>query len=119
MSVSKIGAAGEERALRSAIRNSLRRDGSLRGALESGSESVATDIEATLQRVSSLSLTGIDSLVQDLQTLRERLAEEGERIRREVAEYAFLSQSSMQSTKVIAESLAHFKTAVDLRPGKH
>jgi hypothetical protein len=115
MSVTKIGAAGEEGALRSAIRNSLHREGNLRGTLENESEVVATNIEATLQRVSSLSLTGIDSLLQDLQTLRKRLAGEGERIQHEVAEYAFLSQSSIQSTKVIAESLAHFKNAFDLR----
>jgi hypothetical protein len=117
MSVAKIGAAGEERgdALGSAVRNSVRRDGNLRGTLENESEVVATNIEATLQRVSSLSLTGIDSLVADLQTVREHLAGEGERVQREVAEYALLSQSSMQSTKVIAESLAHFKNAIDLR----
>jgi hypothetical protein len=53
--------------------------------------------------------------VADLQTVREHLAGEGERVQREVAEYALLSQSSMQSTKVIAESLAHFKNAIDLR----
>jgi len=39
------------------------------------------------------------------------LETEGERVQREIAEYAHLSQSSLQSTKIIAESLAQWKRA--------
>jgi hypothetical protein len=34
------------------------------------------------------------------------LQSEGVRVQREIAEYSHLSQSAMQSTKIIAESLA-------------
>jgi hypothetical protein len=37
------------------------------------------------------------------------LHDEGARVQRELAEYAHLSQSAMQSTKIIAESLAQWK----------
>jgi hypothetical protein len=117
--VTEFGApAREDRGdtLESDIRNSVRRDGqNLRHTPEGEREVVTTNIEMTLQRVSSLTLPGIDQLVTDLQNLREHLAGEGERVQREVAEYAFLSQSSTQSTKLLAESLAHFKDVLDLR----
>ena len=46
----------------------------------------------------------------ELHTLRELLQSEGARVQREITEYAHLSQSAMQSTKVIAESLAKWKS---------
>jgi hypothetical protein len=56
-----------------------------------------------------------------LGTLRERLQDEGERVQREIVEYATLSQAAMQSTKIIAESLIHLKRpdphSIVLRPG--
>jgi hypothetical protein len=42
-------------------------------------------------------------------TLRERLHDEGERVRREIVEFATLNQAAMQSTKLIAKSLSHLK----------
>ena len=117
MSVARMGTAVPERgdALESDIRNSVHRDAKNgRPALANESEAVTTNLGATLERVSSLSLSGIDELVAELQTLRERLACEGERIQRELTEYAFLSQSSIQSTKVIAESLERFKHVLEL-----
>jgi hypothetical protein len=115
MSVANFRADERGDSLENELRNSLRRDNNLRRAPESQGEAVSTGIEQTLERVADLSLTGIDELVIELQALRARLADEGERVRHAVAEYALLSQSSMQSTKVIAESLAYFKHAFDLR----
>jgi hypothetical protein len=51
----------------------------------------------------------------ELRTLREMLQSEGARVQREIAEYAHLSQSAMQSTKVITESLAKWKSEGALR----
>ena len=48
-------------------------------------------------------------LIAELQTLRALLQEEGARVQRNLAEYAHLSQSAMQSTKIIAESLAQWR----------
>ena len=102
-------AAAQRGDLESDIGNSVHSDANLRRVHEIESEVVITNIEATLKRLSSLSLSEIDQLVANLEALRDHLADEGERVRREVAEYALLSQSSMQSAKVIGESLAQFK----------
>ncbi len=92
------------------IREFVRRDGSsLRRAPETDSEVVANNISALLQRVAGSSVQEIDRLIAELQTLREMLQSEGARVQREITEYAHLSQSAMQSTKIIAESLGHWK----------
>ena len=109
MSVTRIQSTGAD-TLENEVRNFVRRDAGLRRVSDGESDAVASHIEATLQHVSNLSLSGIDDLVADLQTLRDHLADEGERVRRAVADYALLSQSSMQSTKVIAESLESFRS---------
>jgi len=92
------------------IREFVRRDGSsLRRAPESDSEVVAGNIGALLQRVAGTSVAEVDRLITELQTLREILQAEGIRVQREIVEYANLSQSTMQSTKIIAESLGSWK----------
>jgi cell division septum initiation protein DivIVA len=92
------------------IRVFVRRDGqALRRAPETDSELVAHNISTLLQRVAGTSVQEIDRLIGELQQLRELLQQEGARVQREITEYAHLSQSAMQSTKIIAESLQHWK----------
>jgi hypothetical protein len=69
-----------------------------------------------LQRVAGTSLQEIDGLIAELQTLRALLQEEGARVQRNLAEYAHLSQSAMQSTRIIAESLGQWKHVGGLSP---
>jgi hypothetical protein len=96
------------------IREFVRRDvATLRRQPESDSEMVASNISSLLQRVSGTSVQEIDKLIGELQTLREMLANEGARVQREIVEYATLSQAAMQSTKIIAESLGHWKKVPD------
>ena len=71
------------------------------------------NLGAMLQRVADSSLHEIERLVHELQSLRDLLETEGERVQREIAEYVQLSKSSMQSTKIIAESLAQWKSVAD------
>ena len=98
------------------IREFVRRDGSsLRRAPESDSEVVASNISTLLQRVAGTSVQEIDRLITELQTLREMLQSEGTRVQREIVEYATLSQSAMQSTKIIAESLGSWKGSSAVR----
>jgi hypothetical protein len=95
------------------IREFVRRDAaSLRREPDEG-KAVADNISSLLQRVAVSSVQEIDRLISDLQTLRNRLHEEGERVQREIVEYATLSQAAMQSTKIIAESLSHWKRVPD------
>jgi hypothetical protein len=69
------------------------------------SEIVTNNLNSLLQRVSGNSVQEIDRLIIELKMLREQLEREGERIAREIVGYASLSQTAMQSTKIIAESL--------------
>ena len=47
----------------------------------------------------------IDNLISDLQTLRKKLQTDGDRIQRDIAEYAELSQQVMQLTNIISDSV--------------
>src|SRR6266702_5530981 len=70
---------------------------------ESGSE--VGNLNSLIQRVSSTSVLDIERLIDELQTLRDYLWNEGQRIQREITEYAHMSQAATKSTKLIAESL--------------
>src|ERR1051325_6850086 len=98
-----------EVAMEGEIRDFVRNGANLRRAPEMDSELVANNISTLLQRVAGSSVQEIDRLIAELQTLRDLLHEEGARVQREIAEYAHLSQSAMQSTKIIAESLGKWK----------
>jgi hypothetical protein len=100
-----------ESAVEGEIREFVRRDvATLRRSPEADSEAVANNIGTLLQRVAGSSVQEIDRLMSELHTLREMLQSEGARVQREITEYAHLSQSAMQSTKIITESLAKWKS---------
>ena len=80
---------------------------------EAESEGVANSIGSLLQRVAGSSVQEIDRLIAELQALRKLLETEGARVQREIAEYASLSQSTMQTTNVIAENIAKLKSDAD------
>jgi hypothetical protein len=65
------------------------------------------DVGVTVERMTERSLQEIDSLILLLKKRRDRLHTESARVQRAVVEYAALSQSTMQSTRIIAESLSH------------
>lgn len=69
-----------------------------------------------MRRVADTSLQDIDELIAKLQRRRQQLLSESDRVQREIIEYAKLSQTTMQSTKIIAESLAHFNKVPDFKP---
>ena len=100
------------------IREFVRRDSASlrRTAPEADSELVANNISILLQRIAGSSVQEIDRLIVELRSLRDVLHQEGSRVQREIAEYAQLSQSAMQSTKVIAESLGKWKDAGEWSP---
>jgi hypothetical protein len=65
------------------------------------------DDGSMLQQVAESSLREIDDLIVVLQRRREELLSESARVQRAVIEYAKLSQSTMQSARIITESLSH------------
>ena len=66
-----------------------------------------------LGRVSENSTGEIDSLIGEFERLRGTLQTDGERIQREIEEYAALSQQVMQLTKTISESVEKVRASVD------
>ena len=80
---------------------------------EAESEVVANSIGSLLQRVVGSSVQDIEQLIVELQAMRTSLESEGARVQREIIEYAHLSQSAMQTTKVIAENLARRKVHIE------
>ena len=73
---------------------------------ESGDgERSAENLGNLLREVSKASIGEIDNLVSELQTLRTKLQTDGDRIQRDIAEYAELSQQVMQLTTIISDSV--------------
>ena len=68
-------------------------------------ETTANDLGALLERVSGTSSKEIDNLIGDLHALRKKLQADSNRIQRDIADYASLSQSVMQLTKIVSDSV--------------
>ena len=75
---------------------------------------VAENLNALIRRVSGASMGEIDRVISELQSVRDMLHAEGDRVNREIAGYASLSHAAMTAMKVIGDSLAQWKAA----PGK-
>lgn len=92
------------------IRAFVRRDVSAfrRPRQESGDQ--AENINSVIERVSGASVAEIDRVIAELTRVRDMLRSEGERVQREVAGYASLSQAAMTSMKIIADSVVQWKS---------
>jgi hypothetical protein len=101
------------------IRELVRRDGTAHREVETDSELAAHDLGALVYRASGRSTREIDNLIEELKGLRGKLQTDGDRVQREIAEYAALTQSVMQLTKIISEGVTHVKSpeaAIARRP---
>ena len=92
------------------VRELVRRDvAHLRKPQLEPAGSGAGNLNSLIQRVAGTSLMEIDRLIDELQTLRDYLQNEGQRVQRAITEYADMSQAATKSTKLITESLAQWK----------
>ena len=82
-------------------------------ALEPGTEATVNNVNSLIQRVAGTSLGEIENLISELETLRDLLHAEGQRVQREISGYAQLSQAAMKSTRMIADNVAQWKRAAD------
>jgi hypothetical protein len=93
------------------IRAFVRRDiSTFRRPRPEGSEAAVEGINSIIERVAGASVAEIERVMAELGGVRDMLRSEGERVQREIAGYASLSQSAMTSMKIIADSLAQWKT---------
>jgi predicted nucleic acid-binding Zn-ribbon protein len=76
-----------------------------RDQAESGDVKTSDELAALLHRLSDVSTHEIEKLIDALQALRNQLQNAGNRIQRDIAEYAELSQQIMQLTTIISDSV--------------
>jgi hypothetical protein len=79
---------------------------------ESAPEAPTDNVNLLVQRVAGASMVEIDYVIGELQSVREMLRQEGERVQREISGYANLSQATMASMKIIADSMAQWRGAL-------
>jgi hypothetical protein len=82
--------------------------------LEANTEATVNNVNSLIQRVAGTSLSEIENLVSELESLRDLLHAEGQRVQREISGYAQLSQAAMKSTRMIADNVAQWKRAADV-----
>ena len=70
------------------------------------------DLTASLREVSRVSVDEVDRLIIELQTLRQTLQTAGERIERDIADYATLSAQATQLTKIVFDRVKELPTRV-------
>jgi hypothetical protein len=96
------------------IRNSVRDD--LAPRRRTADNDVAGYVGSLVQRTAATSLREIDDLILEIRKRREVLLSESARMQSEIIEYARLSQSTIQSTKIVTERLANFNKVSEVSP---
>ena len=86
----------------------------VKSALEEFPAQIENDTErtkASLARLTSNSVDRLERLMSEIQEMREFLISEGERVQREIANYAQLNQSvALATTKIKAETVGAWKS---------
>ena len=81
--------------------------------LDANAEATVNNVNSLIQRVAGTSLSEIENLIGELESLRDLLHAEGQRVQREISGYAQLSQAAMKSTRMIADNVTQWKRAAD------
>jgi hypothetical protein len=99
------------------IREFVRRDVSFlhlrRNEVDAANDPAAGNLNALIQRVAGESMEEIDRVIRELESVRDMLRNEGERVSRELAGYASLSDAATTAMKVIADSVKQWKGMSD------
>lgn len=111
--VKQRGFIGTERSaeaeLEGKIHELVGRDGNVVRRTDGDNEVATRNLGDLLRRVSANSTGEIDNLISELRLLREKLVADGNRVERDIVEYAALSQSVIEITKIITESMLQAK----------
>jgi hypothetical protein len=83
--------------------------------LEPSAEATVNNVNSLIQRVAGTSLSEIESLISELEALRDLLHAEGQRVQREISGYAHLSQAAMKSTRMVSDNVQQWKRATEAR----
>src|SRR5665811_509266 len=104
-------------AVKGEIREFFRRDASFlhrqRSEVDAANDPAAENLNALIRRVVGDSMEEIDRVIRELESVREMLRNEGERVSRELAGYGSLSHAATTSMKVIADSIKQWEDTPD------
>ena len=114
--VKPLGSAKTDKAAADAEGNirELRDSAAFRQSENNDGEMTASNLSTLLGRVSGTSTREIDNLIGELQALRKKLQTNSNRLQRDIADYASLSQSVMQLTKIVSDSVKKLPDAPDV-----
>jgi hypothetical protein len=76
-------------------------------------EGTSKQASTLVREISLASTREIDRLIGDLKDLRDKLENDSNRIQAEIIEHASLSESAVQLTKIVSDSVAHVKGMSD------
>jgi hypothetical protein len=96
-------------AIEGEIRGFVRRD----VAFQRQQPNEAENLDALIRRISGASIEEIDRVISELQSARDMLRKEGERVSHEIAGYASLNHAAATVMKVIIDSLTQWRSAPD------
>ena len=80
---------------------------------DTNTDATVSNVNSLIQRFDGTSLAEIEKLIGELESLRDLLHAEGQRVQREISGYAQLSQAAMKSTRMIADNVSQWKRAAD------
>ena len=69
----------------------------------------ASEVASLISRMAGTSVAEIDKLLDELQSVRDYLQAEGERVEREAARYAQVSQTALASVRIITDSMGAWR----------
>ena len=85
-------------------------------APEARHESVSVPISSVIGRIALHSVEEIERLIAELQSFRNFLETESQRVQREISAYVHLSEAAANSSNVIIESMVHWRDGLDKPP---
>ena len=71
--------------------------------------SATENLNVLIRQVSGASLEEIDRVIRELENVRDMLRNEGERVSREIADFARLSHATRSATKIIVDNLKQWR----------
>ena len=107
MSILKCpGLTRNETAFEIDMRNLLR---SKKSKVSNETEEASIEVSSLISQISGQSVREIDHLIEGLQGVRKKLDDEGDRIQRDIGEYATFSQSIIELTKIVSDGMTFIK----------
>ena len=72
---------------------------------ENGDDAFVANLPTLVAKALEISTGEIDHLIDELQTLREKLLDDSDRIQTDIAKHAALSEQVVQVTKIVSDSV--------------